>query len=213
MNPYNLSRASIRMLSIGHIFLLTLSNVLVQYPFNLLGFHTTWGAFTYPAIFILTDLIVRLSSTQYARKIIFLSMFPGLVISYGVASYIDATHRMNLFDLFVIHPMPLRIAIACFFAYVIGQCADIFVFQRYRHHASWWLAPVLSSTVGNVIDTIVFFFIAFYHCSNLFLSQHWIEIASVDLLFKILISLSAFIPIYGIVLSMIRDKFTRLVAA
>jgi uncharacterized integral membrane protein (TIGR00697 family) len=185
----------------------------VQYPFNLLGFHTTWGAFTYPAIFILTDLTVRLSSMQYARKIIFLSMFPGLLISYAVASSIEATHGMNFIDLFIIHPMPLRIAIACFFAYIIGQFTDMFVFQRYRNNTSWWLAPVLSSTIGNLMDTVVFFFIAFYHCSNLFLSQHWIEIASVDLVFKILISLSAFIPIYGVVLSIVSEVFTKPVTA
>ena len=116
-----MSHFLIIILCICHVFLLTISNVLVQYPFDFLGFHTTWGAFTYPAIFILTDLTIRLSSANYARKIIFMSMFPGLVISYGVASYIEVANRMRWQDIFVIHPMPLRIAFACFFAYLVGQ--------------------------------------------------------------------------------------------
>src|SRR3990167_9388934 len=191
MNQNNLNSFAIGMLFICHIFLLTISNVLVQYPFDLLGFHTTWGAFTYPAIFILTDLTIRLSSAKYARKIIFMSMFPGLLISYLVASYIEIVNIMSWQDIFVIHPMPLRIAFACFFAYLVGQLIDIFVFQRFRKNSSWWLAPVLSSTAGNLIDTVLFFAIAFYHCSNPFLSQHWTEIAIVDIFFKSAISLIA----------------------
>ncbi len=193
------------MLSIGHILLLTLSNVLVQYPFELFGYHTTWGAFTYPAIFILTDLTTRLASAQEARAIVYRSMFPGLIISYCVASYIEAS-GLSLSDLFSVHVMPLRIALACFCAYVVGQVLDIFVFQRYRANSSWWLAPLMSTTVGNIVDTVIFFAIAFYHCSNPFLSQHWTEIAVVDMFFKFSISLIAFVPIYGIVLRIMKRK-------
>lgn len=213
MNQNNVSNFLIKILCISHVFLLTISNVLVQYPFDLLGFHTTWGAFTYPAIFILTDLTIRLSSSKYARKIIFLSMFPGLLLSYGVASYIEVARRINWQDILVIHPMPLRIAFACFFAYLVGQLIDISVFQRFRKNASWWLAPMLSSIAGNLIDTMLFFSIAFYHCSNLFLSQHWMEIAIVDIIFKSTISIVAFVPIYGVVLNMVGIKYSKQVMA
>ena len=87
----NISAFLVKLLSIGHILLLTLSNVLVQYPFELFGYHTTWGAFTYPAIFILTDLTTRLASAHQARAIVYRSMFPGLMISYCVASYVEAS--------------------------------------------------------------------------------------------------------------------------
>jgi hypothetical protein len=213
MNQSKVSNFLVQILCICHIFLLTISNVLVQYPFDLLGFHTTWGAFTYPAIFILTDLTIRLSSSKDARKIIFLSMFPGLLISYGVASYIEVANRISWQDIFVTHPMPLRIAFACFFAYLIGQLIDIFIFQRVRKNSSWWLAPMLSSTAGNLIDTSLFFFIAFYHCSNPFLSQHWMEIAIVDIFFKSAISIIAFVPIYGVVLNMVSIRYSKHVTA
>lgn len=188
-------------LSLGHIFLIIISNILVQYPFNLFGFHTTWGAFTYPAIFILTDLSTRLLGATVARGIIFRSMIPGLLISYGIASCIEASSALTWSSFIELHPMPLRIALASFTAYALGQLQDISVFQRFRTHSSWWLAPALSTTVGNLMDTALFFSIAFYHCSNPFLSQHWAEIAMVDVFFKVSISLIAFVPIYGLVLN------------
>lgn len=196
-----------------HILLLTLSNVLVQYPFELLGFHTTWGAFTYPAIFILTDLTTRLSTARHARRIIFQSMIPGLLISYFISSYLESHDSPSWSSIFgVLHIMPLRIALASFMAYVMGQLLDIMVFQQYRNNTAWWVAPVFSTTAGNILDTILFFFVAFYHCSNPFLSNHWLEIASVDMFFKITISLVAFVPIYGVILNKIGLNFTKNIA-
>lgn len=193
-----------------HVFLLTLSNILVQYPFEIFGLHTTWGAFTYPAIFILTDLTTRLSTANHARKIIFQSMLPGLFISYALASYLEIQEGQSWISILgVLHVIPLRIALACFVAYVLGQLLDIVVFQRYRNSTPWWVAPMLSTTVGNILDTVLFFAIAFYHSSNLFLSTHWVEIAAVDILFKIAISLAAFIPLYGVVLNSIGRKFKK----
>ncbi|HHL3492904.1 TPA: 7-cyano-7-deazaguanine/7-aminomethyl-7-deazaguanine transporter [Legionella pneumophila] len=201
-----ITQNSVWMLSLGHIFLITLSNVLVQYPFEMMGLHTTWGAFTYPAIFILTDLTTRIATANKARKIIMLSMVPGLIFSYLVASSIEAGHNLNGDSLAVLHLMPLRIALACFIAYVIGQLLDVAVFQRYRNQPAWWLAPTLSAVAGNFIDTVLFFTIAFYHCSDPFLSQNWPEIAMVDVFFKIIISLIAFVPVYGLVLGMLGVK-------
>lgn len=202
MESFKLNRSYTSwVLSVCHILLITISNVLVQYPFDLMGFHTTWGAFTYPAIFILTDLTTRIATARKARKIIFLSMVPGLILSYLVASYIEAGNTLDWSGILTLHSMPLRIAFACFIAYTAGQLLDISVFQRFRNRSSWWLAPALSTTIGNLIDTLLFFAIAFYHCSNPFLSQHWPEIAMVDVFFKITISIIAFVPVYGMVLS------------
>ena len=177
-----------------------MSNFLVQYPFEVFGYHTTWGAFTYPAIFILTDLTTRLFTANIARKIIFLSMVPGLIISYIMSSSLESTGSWN--DMLIVHIIPLRISIASFVAYAVGQLLDITVFQQYKNNAKWWLAPTFSTITGNIVDTLLFFSIAFYHCSNPFLSQHWPEIAMVDVFFKIAISLLAFVPIYGFVLKL-----------
>ncbi len=199
--------ATINILTGCHVLLLIASNILVQYPFNVFSFHTTWGAFTYPAIFILTDLTVRIYNIHIARKIIFRSMLPGLLISYVIASYIEEARTLHWSDLFTIHLMPFRIAVASFIAYIVGQLLDMFVFQHYRFNSSWWLAPALSNTVGNLVDTVLFFAIAFYQSTNPFLSQHWPEIAAMDIFFKITISLMAFVPIYGFVLNIFRVNF------
>ena len=188
---------SIRLLSLMHIVVMTLSNILVQYPFTLCGFHTTWGAFSYPIIFMITDLTTRVLGQDIARRVIFFSMLPSLVTSYGLACLFNPDAN----SLLGIQEMPLRIAFACFCAYSIGQLLDIHLFSRIRQNASWWLAPAFSTTIGNLIDTLVFFSLAFYQSNNPFLNEHWIEIASVDLTVKMLFTLIAIVPIYGILLS------------
>lgn len=197
----------LKLLIVSHIFIITISNILVQYPFELFGYHTTWGAFTYPFIFILTDLTTRLSNTRTARNIIFISMIPGLLISYIIASSIEIAGSLSWDNLCTLHYMPFRVALACFVAYAIGQLMDIFIFQRFRNNTSWWMAPAFSTTIGNIIDTFLFFTIAFYHSKNPFLNQHWPEIAIVDVCFKITISLIAFVPVYGFVLHLFRIKY------
>lgn len=171
---------------LGHLVLIVLSNVLVQYPFTFHGLHTTYGAFTYPFIFILSDLATRLYGRDYARKVIFIAMIPALILSYGISSMSTAGSYIAL-----------RVAVASFSAYVVGQLLDISLFARFRKQGRWWLAPLCSNSIGNVFDTFCFFSIAFFHSSNPFLATHWVEIACVDLLVKMIISIVAFIPAYG----------------
>lgn len=188
-------------LALAHIIIICLSNTLVQYPFVLWGFRTTWGAFSYPLIFILTDLTTRLLGQERARKTIFAAMIPGLVCSYLISNWY-AQGVLLAYDTLV-----LRIAFASFCAYVIGQLLDITIFQRLRQQAKWWVAPAVSTIFGNLFDTYCFFFVAFYQGSNDFLSTHWLEIATVDLIFKLLISLISFVPLYGLILKLIlRNK-------
>lgn len=192
-------------LIIGHVVLILLSNVLVQYPFSFLGMHSTWGALTYPLIFILSDLTTRICGADIARRVVFFSMIPGLILSYLISSYF--INGLNLL-IYKINIMPLRIALACFVAYVTGQIIDISIFQslRKKSNFSWWFAPMFSSATGNLIDTLIFFSVAFYNCSDPFLNIHWPEIAAIDMLFKIIISIFAFVPIYGVLLAAIQKR-------
>lgn len=181
----------------AHILILSLSNTLVQYPFALFGFHTTWGAFSYPLIFILTDLSTRLLGQTSAKRIILQAMFPGLACSYLISNY------LSYGSLLVMNSLALRIALASFCAYVSGQWLDIAIFQKLRQKPQWWVAPSVSSVFGNLFDTYLFFSIAFYGSSNVFLGTHWPEMAIVDLLFKLTVSLISFVPLYGVVLQYI----------
>lgn len=192
-----------------HIAVIAASNYLVQLPFTLFGLHTTWGAFSFPFIFLATDLTVRLFGKEPARAIVLRVMLPALVVSYVISvvfpkgSYagIEALGEWNLFV--------ARIALASFMAYLLGQLLDVQVFDRLRRLKTWWVAPAASTVIGNLVDTLAFFAIAFQSGPDPFMASHWPEIAAVDYAIKLVISLLFFLPLYGILL---RGLSHRLVA-
>lgn len=193
-----------------HIIIIIASNYLVQLPIDLFGFHSTWGAFTFPIIFLATDLTVRLIGTASARKVITRAMVPALIASYIVSvlfhegrfNGIDALSEFNIFV--------FRIAFASFAAYVLGQLLDVQVFDRVRrNYAQWWIAPAAASVFGQALDTLAFFSIAFWRSSNPFMAANWGEIAVVDYVIKLGVSLLLFVPMYGVVLNAIIRAIKR----
>lgn len=184
-----------------HIFIIIASNYLVQFPMHLFGWKTTWGAFSFPFIFLATDLTVRLIGKRAARRVIAWVMLPALVASYVISALLHEGHWQGLETLAEVNVFVLRISVASFAAYVVGQLADIHIFHRLRKMKQWWVAPTCSTVLGNLLDTFVFFFVAFWYSSNPFMAEHWVEIAWVDYVIKILISLTFFIPLYGALLN------------
>ncbi len=193
-------------LSLFHLLVITSSNYLVQLPISIFGFRTTWGAFSFPFIFLATDLTVRIFGAPLARRIILAVMIPALLISYGVSALFymgewQGFAALTSFNLFV-----ARIAAASFMAYALGQILDVHVFNRLRQSRRWWLAPTASTLFGNISDTLAFFFIAFWRSPDPFMAAHWGEIAIVDYCFKVLISIVFFLPMYGMLLNMLLKK-------
>ena len=193
-------------LSLFHLLVITSSNYLVQLPVSIFGFHTTWGAFSFPFIFLATDLTVRIFGAPLARRIVFAVMAPALLISYVISSLFymgewQGFGALAHFNLFV-----ARIAAASFMAYALGQILDVHVFNRLRQSRHWWLAPTASTLFGNISDTLAFFFIAFWRSTDPFMATHWVEIALVDYCFKVLISIVFFLPMYGVLLNMLLKK-------
>lgn len=123
------------------------SNVLVQF---LVGDWLTWGAFTYPFAFLVTDLMNRIHGPAAARRVILVGFVVGLVCSF-VGSQIEGPFGPLV---------SLRVAIASGTAFLVGQLLDVAVFNRLRA-GSWWKAPFVSSVAGSVLDTVIFFSIAF----------------------------------------------------
>jgi len=123
-------------------FVVVLSNVAVQYPFTPfgLGDYLTWGAFTYPVSFLVTDLTSRRYGARLARRLVIV----GFVIA-AAASVIAATPR---------------IAVASGSAFLVGQLLDVTVFNQLRRRA-WWWAPLIGSLIGSALDTVIFFSLAF----------------------------------------------------
>lgn len=118
------------------------SNILVQF---LYGNWLTWGAFTYPFAFLVTDVMNRVYGPALARRVVFMGFITGVICSL-IASTMDAT--------------TLRIAVGSGIAFFTAQMIDITVFNRVNSDR-WWTAPVVSSVIGSSIDTALFFSIAF----------------------------------------------------
>jgi len=200
------SRRALIILISFHILIIGASNYLVQIPFQLFGVYTTWGTFSFPLVYLATDLTVRVFGSVRARKIIFGSMIPALVLSYTI-SILFFEGKFQGFDGFsTLNIFVFRIAVASFIAYVTGQLLDVSVFSYLRRNQQWWVAPSVSTTIGNLVDTILFYVIAFYLSSDQFMATHWPEIALVDYIFKLLVSLILFLPIYGIVLKVLTER-------
>jgi len=123
------------------------SNILVQF---LLGDWLTWGAFTYPFAFLVTDVMNRVYGPGPARRVV----IAGFVV--GVICSLIGTQIQGEFGPLV----TLRIALASGSAFLAAQLADVFVFNRFRDGA-WWRAPLVSTLVGSSLDTAIFFSVAF----------------------------------------------------
>ena len=123
------------------------SNILVQF---LVGDWLTWGAFTYPFAFLVTDLMNRLHGPSAARRVVLAGFVVGLACSF-VGSQIEGPFGPLV---------SLRVAIGSATAFLVGQLLDVAVFNRLRA-GSWWRAPFVSSVAGSVLDTAIFFPLAF----------------------------------------------------
>jgi uncharacterized integral membrane protein (TIGR00697 family) len=192
------------MLVAFHVLIIIASNYLVQLPIDLFGFHSTWGAFSFPFVFLATDLTVRLIGKSEARRVIARAMVPALIASYIVSVLFHEGRFNGVGALGEFNTFVFRIAFASFAAYVLGQLLDVQVFDRMRRdYVRWWIAPAAASVFGQALDTAAFFSIAFWHSSNPFMAEHWGEIAVVDYVIKLGVSLLLFVPMYGVALNAI----------
>ena len=190
MNSMDLNRKLITYLVLGHCFIIAISNYLVQFPINIFGLDYTIGTFTFPIIVLATDLTVRLSNASNARKVIGFAFVPAFIISYIFADF--------------------RIAIASVLAYSIGQLLDVFVFSKVRDRVGddglnlssyWYLAPVVSTFFAQLIDTYLFYGVAFYNSTDDFMRENWDLIAFNDFILKLAVCYLAFLPIYVLILN------------
>lgn len=139
------------------------SNVLVQFPVNAsvgslsLADVLTWGAFTYPFAFLVTDLANRKHGPATARRIVFVGFMIAVACSIVVPPLLFAA---GLIDFETAAARLVRIAVASGTAFLTAQLLDVTVFNRLRQR-SWWRAPIFGTLAGSVLDTAVFFTIAF----------------------------------------------------
>ena len=168
-------------------FVVVASNYLVQFPIKYFGLEEilTYGAFSYPITFLITDLANRAYGKIVARKIVYIGFFVGVFLTLLVST--------NFSDL-----ISIRIAIGSGVAFFIAQNLDVGIFDRLRKK-DWYVAPLTSSICGSIIDTFLFFSISFYATGI-----PWVTLALGDLMVKLFIALSMLIP-FRLLLSRIRD--------
>ncbi|WP_299845419.1 queuosine precursor transporter [uncultured Roseovarius sp.] len=189
------------------------SNILVQFLF---GQWLTWGAFTYPLAFLVTDIMNRVYGREAAQKVVFAGFIVGLICSFIGTQIVGEYGPL----------VTLRIAIGSAIAFLIAQLIDIAVFNRLRE-GRWWTAPVVSSLVGSSIDTALFFTIAF-SASLIWLEPGndvgwanevlpllgtgpdaplWVSLAVADWLVKLALALIALVP-FRIIVGSLTNRTT-----
>jgi uncharacterized integral membrane protein (TIGR00697 family) len=182
------------------------SNILVQF---LLGDWLTWGAFTYPFAFLVTDVMNRVYGPAAARRVV----AAGFVV--GVICSLIGTQIVGEFGPLV----TLRIALGSGAAFLTAQMMDIVVFDRLRRAERWWTAPLVSTLVGSSLDTAIFFSVAFSAGLTLLepgndvswaneavpllglgpMAPLWVSLGTADWLVKLALSLVALLPFKAIV--------------
>ena len=153
------------------------SNYLVQFPINYYGLNDilTYGAFSYPVAFLITDLANRSYGKKIARKIVYFGFFLG--ISFTVLFSTDFADYISI-----------RIAIGSGVAFLVAQILDVQIFDNLRKK-KWFIAPFTSSVVGSLVDTFLFFSISFYGTG-----VPWVTLSLGDLTVKILVALVMLVP-------------------
>ncbi|MFV0411558.1 MAG: queuosine precursor transporter, partial [Paracoccus sp. (in: a-proteobacteria)] len=125
--------------------LVTASNILVQFVLD--DYFLTWGAFTYPFAFLVTDLTNRFYGARSARIVVLAGFATGILCS------LIGTQIQGEFSPLV----TLRIAVGSGTAFLVAQIVDVLIFDRFRNVRRWWQAPLLSTLIGSALDTAVFF--------------------------------------------------------
>ncbi len=174
-------------LSILMGIVVVISNYLVQFPINYFNLSEilTYGAFSYPVTFLITDLANRAYGKVVARKVVYVGFFIGIFLTIFVST--------NFSDI-----ISIRIAIGSGFAFFIAQNLDVQIFDKLRNK-NWYIAPLYSSIIGSTTDTFLFFSIAFFATGI-----PWVTLAIGDLMVKLFIALTMLVP-FRLFLNKIKD--------
>ena len=167
--------------------IVALSNYLVQFPIMYMNLEEifTYGAFSYPIAFLITDLANRRYGKEIAKKIVYIGFILGLFLTLYFS-----TDFSNLIS--------KRIAIGSGIAFLTAQLLDVQVFDKLRDKV-WFVAPFVSSLIGSAIDTFLFFSIAFYGTGI-----NWITLSFGDLFVKIFVAIIMLIP-FRLLLSTVKE--------
>tara|TARA_B100001179_G_scaffold148381_1_gene107700 strand:+ start:44 stop:631 length:588 start_codon:yes stop_codon:yes gene_type:complete len=174
-------------LAVSMATVVAISNYLVQFPIKYFNLENllTYGAFSYPIAFLITDLSNRRYGKDTAKKIVYLG--------FGLGVFLTFYFSTNYSDL-----VSIRIAVGSGVAFLTAQLIDVNIFDRLRQK-EWFIAPLASSLIGSIIDTFLFFSISFYGTGI-----NWVTLSFGDLFVKIFVSLTMLIP-FRFLLSYVKE--------
>lgn len=158
-------RHGLGLMVLAMVLIVASANYLVQFP---VSDWLTWGALTYPVSYFVTDLTNRWYGPERARRVVYAGFVLAVILSAWLASP--------------------RIALASGSAFLVSQLLDVAIFNRMRQHR-WWQAPLVSSVLGSLLDTALFFFLAFYATE-----MPWVTLAIGDYGVKVAIALIMLLP-------------------
>ena len=158
-------RQGLGLMVLAMVLIVASANYLVQFP---VSDWLTWGALTYPVSYFVTDLTNRWYGPERARRVVYAGFVLAVILSAWLASP--------------------RIALASGSAFLVSQLLDVAIFNRMRQHR-WWRAPLVSSVLGSLLDTALFFFLAFYATE-----MPWVTLAIGDYGVKVAIALIMLLP-------------------
>ena len=175
------------LLALAMASVVAFSNYLVQFPVKYFDLENllTYGAFSYPIAFLITDLCNRRYGKNIAKKIVYLGFGLGVFFTFYFS-----TNFLNLIS--------IRIAIGSGTAFLVAQLIDVHIFDRLRYKI-WFIAPLVSSLIGSSIDTFLFFSISFYGTGI-----NWVTLSFGDLLVKIFIAILMLVP-FRLLLSYVKE--------
>lgn len=183
-----LNRRLLTALALSMGIVVILSNYLVQFPvkhYNLQDI-LTYGAFSYPIAFLITDLANKGYGKKVAKKIVYLGFFIGVMLTLLVS--------INFSNL-----ISIRIALGSGTAFLVAQLVDIIIFDKFRKNKNWYYAPLISSFVASIVDTFLFFSISFYNTGI-----PWVTLALGDFVVKVLMVFIMLVP-FRIIVSKLKD--------
>ena len=174
-------------LAVSMATVVAISNYLVQFPIKYFNLENllTYGAFSYPIAFLITDLSNRRYGKDTAKKIVYLG--------FGLGVFLTFYFSTNYSDL-----VSIRIAVGSGVAFLTAQLIDVNIFDRLRQK-EWFIAPLASSLIGSIIDTFLFFSISFYGTGI-----NWVTLSFGDLFVKIFVSLTMLMP-FRFLLSYVKE--------
>lgn len=200
MIPDSVDRSLIITIIMAHLTVILASNYLVTVSLTLpiLGLVKA-SMFTFPLIYVITDLTVRLLGKDLAANTILWAFVPAVLLTpvLNTVLGLDPTTA-------------LRIGIAAGVCYMVTTIMDANLFHWFREHISiWWIAPALAAIISITVDTYAFFAMAFHGGADPYMAVNWHIVASTHIFTKWLVSLAVLLPLYGLFLGFLAKKLGR----